>query len=149
MILNNEALIALVALVRITHLTRFDRSGPVTGPETIEHLCVMQEEREHSAYVARLVSGLASAWLAEPPPTFPFLESQCQRAALSANFHSARDETPPARSGPTGGEARCIGGCLRTVKRNLCRFCAFFSAAFARLWMAKKGENGQPTPFNA
>jgi hypothetical protein len=43
MILNNEALIALVALVRITHLTRFDRAGPVTGPTTIEHLCVLQK----------------------------------------------------------------------------------------------------------
>jgi len=33
----------------------------------------------------------------EPSPTFPFLESQCQRAQLGVNFHLAREAQPPAR----------------------------------------------------
>src|SRR5579862_571366 len=35
---RSAELLSLFALVRITHLTRFDRAGPVTGPTTIEHL---------------------------------------------------------------------------------------------------------------
>jgi hypothetical protein len=41
----------------------------------------------------------------EPPPTFPFLESQCQRAPLDVNFYHAREATPIARQ-----VARGVGG---------------------------------------
>jgi len=65
----------------------------------------MQEEREQFSVVARLVSGLASAWLAEPPPTFPFLESQCQRAVSKRELpfcqrrNAVRKVVPSGRRG--------------------------------------------------
>jgi hypothetical protein len=45
----------------------------------------------------------------EPPPTFPFLESQCQRANPDVNFNHARAATPPARQCPASG----VGGVYR------------------------------------
>ena len=67
----------------------------------------------------------------EPPPTFPFLESQCQRALLSVNFHHAREAIPPARQSLTGG----VGAVYRRAflpcqMRNERKFC-FFVSSFA------------------
>src|SRR6185437_7893255 len=88
----------------------------------------MQEEREQFSVVARLVNGLSSAWLAEPPPTFPFLESQCQRAAKSVNFHSARDETPPARLRPNGRRGVVYRGASWDCQTYFGPIFSFFSA---------------------
>src|SRR6476620_9430206 len=52
-----------------------------------------------SILLVRLASDVAT----EPPPTFPFLESQCQRAISDVNYHHAREATPPARQCPAGG----------------------------------------------
>src|SRR6185369_1979792 len=52
---------------------------------------------------------IAQVLAIEPSPTFPFLESQCQRAQLGANFHLAREATPPARACLTSG----VGGVYR------------------------------------
>jgi len=57
----------------------------------------------------------------EPPPTFPFLESQCQRAPLDVNFHHAREATPPARQLDRARWAADIGAALAQVKRFNCR----------------------------
>src|SRR5690349_3752398 len=60
-----------------------------------------------SILLVRLASDVAT----EPPPTFPFLESQCQRALSDVNFHHAREATPPARQCPAGG----VDGVYRRV----------------------------------
>jgi len=39
----------------------------------------------------------------EPPPTFPFLTHNVKELAFGANFHLARDATPPASCCPAGG----------------------------------------------
>src|SRR3974390_3549576 len=66
----------------------------------------------------------------EPPPTFPFLESQCQRAVSGTNFHHAREATPPARPlARRAAWARYIGGRLMPVKREISQNDGFFSAA--------------------
>jgi hypothetical protein len=72
------------------------------------------EEREFiSSILLPDFSGLliAQELAIEPPPTFPFLESQCQRAQLGANFHLAREATPFARPCLTSG----VGGVYRRV----------------------------------
>src|SRR5258708_28130933 len=56
------------------------------------------------------------AWQAEPPPTFPFLESQCQRAPHQRRVHFASDGLPPAGIAPRAAWARVIWGGLTQVK---------------------------------
>ena len=67
----------------------------------------------------------------EPSPTFPFLESQCQRAQLGANFHLAREDLPFARPCLACG----VGGVYRRANllcqmRNRADF-RFFVSRFA------------------
>src|SRR5215467_6976890 len=82
--------------------------GPVTGPNDIE-LHVLSCRRTRAFNVARFdrrprTSPYAS-WQAEPPPTFPFLESQCQRAPTKGEFsfcsrwNAARKTRPAKRRG--------------------------------------------------
>ena len=87
---------------------------------------------------------IAQVLAIEPSPTFPFLESQCQRAQLGANFHLAREALPPARPCLTSG----VGGVyrratLRCQIRNRREFRFFVSrfagasqglAAYANTW---------------
>jgi hypothetical protein len=75
---------------------------------------------------------LTSRAATEPPPTFPFLESQCQRATPKANLHSTRDGTPPARRGPTGGVGAVYRGLVfpsQTVNPLI------FRIFLTRLWI--------------
>ncbi|MDE2473438.1 MAG: hypothetical protein KGO48_00145, partial [Alphaproteobacteria bacterium] len=55
----------------------------------------LTEEREPKLDL--VLSGQGRTDAIEPPPTFPFLESQCQRAPSDVNFYHAREATPPAR----------------------------------------------------
>lgn len=77
--------------------------------------------RNASVRNARLVvsRSLRFRTTVEPPPTFPFLESQCQRTTSSANFHSTF-EAPPLATGCRCAPARwgCIGAGSGTVKRK-------------------------------
>src|SRR5260370_11519151 len=75
--------------------------------ETPNFMCCLAEEREQSTF-ARFVCPKAhglEAWQAEPPPTFPFLESQCQRAPTKGEFSfcsrwsAARKKRPAERRG--------------------------------------------------
>src|ERR1700733_5075505 len=103
-------------------------SGAVTAPNPIGLLFTcLAEEREHSACCSISQRRLASThgWPSRRPRS-PSSNHNVKEPALSTNFHSARDETPPARLGPTGGEARCIRGRHSAVKRIFQRFKAFF-----------------------
>ena len=79
------------------------------------HVCILLEERERSDGSIHYVQSFRFERDDKPPPTFPFLESQCQRAVSGTNFHHARDATPPARLCPAGGVGavyrRPIGAC--------------------------------------
>src|SRR5215831_1855599 len=94
------------------------------------------EERElMSSILLPDCSGLpiARELAIEPPPTFPFLESQCQRAQLGANSHLAREATPSARPCLTRG----VGGVYRRANllcqmRNRADF-RFFVSRFEGL----------------
>src|SRR5665213_2292374 len=81
-------------------MTRFDRAGPSQARTRSNIYYVMQEEREQFSVVARLVNGLSSAWLAEPPPTFPFLESQCQRAVSEHELSFCQRRNTARKVGP-------------------------------------------------
>jgi hypothetical protein len=70
----------------------------------------------------------------EPPPTFPFLESQCQRAISGANFNSARTLPPFARTVLRPAWAAYIGGQFRPVKRLFTQFSAFLKPRFCKLF---------------
>jgi hypothetical protein len=67
---------------------------PMENRETISFMSFFAEERERSECSIGTAQACARA-ATEPPPTFPFLESQCQRAPLKANFHSSRDGNRP------------------------------------------------------
>src|SRR5579871_646780 len=104
--------------------------GP-SGPKDIYFMSCLAEEREHSTLLDLLSEGGHSPlppWQAEPPPTFPFLESQCQRAPPRANFHSALDGTPPARKAGEAAWARVI--CGRGPRSQIPK-----SKYFQGLWM--------------
>jgi len=70
---------------------------------------------------------IAQVLAIEPSPTFPFLESQCQRAQLGANFHLAREALPLARPCLTSG----VGGVYRRVNL-LCQIRIDANFAFFR-----------------
>ena len=77
----------------------------------------------------------------EPPPTFPFLESQCQRADSSANFHSARTLQPSARSVLRPAWAGYIGGHVCPVKPVFRPLCAFSKPRFFKLFRGPCGSS--------
>ncbi len=67
--------------------------------------------RNASVRNARLVVPRACALSSdEPPPTFPFLESQCQRATSARNFQSRTSVPPCARSSVRRGKERVYRG---------------------------------------
>lgn len=80
-------------------------------PVSTETTCHLLEERERSECSIGYAQDLRPGQATEPPPTFPFLDSQCQRAVSGTKFHHARDATPPARRSPAGG----VGGVYRRV----------------------------------
>ena len=81
-----------IAYVRMTFDEVRGASGPVTGPKTHRtcmSLC-LAEEREQSTlcsihYAPKLIA-LDTRGKPKPPPTFPFLESQCQRARIQGEI---------------------------------------------------------------
>src|SRR5262245_48932011 len=68
----------------------------------------------------------------EPPPTFPFLESQCQRAVSDVNFHHAREATPPARHCPAGGVGAVYRRGLPACQTGIARYLHFFARIASR-----------------
>ena len=78
------------------------------GPKTL----ILQSRQKNASLELDLEFARLSPDVAiKPPPTFPFLESQCQRANSDVNFHHAREATPPARQCPAGG----VGAVYRRV----------------------------------
>lgn len=118
MILSNDADRSR-SRVRITHLTRFDRTSvPSQARRPTEHLSVMQKGTLASdSLLDCLTSRSRETMASEPPPTFPFLQSQCQRARLvqKNRFFSVVSSAAPRSSASARG--RFIGGALRAVKR--------------------------------
>jgi hypothetical protein len=124
MILNTrEALV----VVRNQNMTESDEPpGPWRTRAPIRIHVFFAEERERSECSIRFARGLTHEHATEPPPTFPFLESQCQRAALRHELllcqrsNAARKIVRPA-----GGADRVYRGVLRasqTVNEGLWQF---------------------------
>jgi hypothetical protein len=90
------------------------------------------EEREPMSSIC-FAQSLRIELAIEPPPTFPFLESQCQRAHFGVNFHHARKTTPPARSSPTGGVGAVYRRAVSPCQMRNFEFFAFFREASDRL----------------
>src|SRR5580698_8320994 len=62
---------------------------------------------------------LGHEWLIEPPPTFPFLKSQCQTARRPRRFARQNSTiTPRSRESREAAWARVIGAGSRRVKRK-------------------------------
>ena len=112
-------------------------------PETL----ILQSRQKNASLELDLVFARLSPDVAiKPPPTFPFLESQCQRAFSDVNFHLARETTPPARQGPAGG----VGAVYRRVllpcqTGNRAAFAFFGARRAAHCSNASAGHfGGQP-----
>ncbi len=69
-------------------------------------------------FIKRMAFAIRDA--TEPPPTFPFLKSQCQRARLKHEFPSCQRRNTARKASPAGGVGavyrRAAGQC-QTVKR--------------------------------
>jgi hypothetical protein len=82
---------------------------------------VFAEERElrngsiHCAHDAGLTTETIRE-ATEPPPTFPFLESQCQRAAFRREFSFWQRSDTARKASPAGG----VGAVYRGANR-LCQ----------------------------
>jgi len=119
-------------------------SGPVKIRRTSEFMsCLIAEERERSECSIGLPVRSYSRAATEPPPTFPFLESQCQRAALRHELllcqrSKAARKNEPRRAARTG----YIGRWLRRVKRESGQSGGFFaasdSAANPTCWLSRR-----------
>jgi hypothetical protein len=85
---------------------------------------VFAEERERSKRldsVSRLASILRPKSCALRPsrrPRSPSSNHNVKELLFSANFHSGREATPPARQARQAAWARCIGAQTRAVKRK-------------------------------
>ena len=114
MILNHHD--ALTFVVRKNLHDGVDRIRPM-GDRTRSVSCLYFARRTRAFGWLEFITfkAFASNVTTKPPPTFPFLKSQCQRAVSGTNFHHARDATPPARLCPAGGVGavyrRPIGAC--------------------------------------
>jgi hypothetical protein len=62
------------------------------GPASTETTCLtLQKKRERSDSSIQYAQDLRLEQATEPPPTFPFLESQCQRALFWREFSSCQE----------------------------------------------------------
>src|SRR5258708_7125827 len=108
---------------------------PSQAPKHRTSFMCLAEEREHSTLLDVLAQNPAQApglerWHHKPPPTFPFLESQCQRAPPEAKFHFARNGTPLASKVPASGVG---AGYMRQVLPCQTQIAIYFP----RLWTAE------------
>jgi len=106
-------------------------TGPVKIRRTSEFMsCLIAEERERSECSIGLPVSSYSRAATEPPPTFPFLESQCQRAALRHELSLCQRSKATRKNEPRRAARRgYIGRWLRRVKRETLRFFGNFAAS--------------------
>jgi hypothetical protein len=81
--------------------------GSVKIRKTSEFMsCLIAEERERSECSIGLPVSTHSRAATEPPPTFPFLESQCQRAALRHELYimPEKQSRPQERASASGAD---------------------------------------------
>ena len=72
---------------------------------------LLQKKRERSECSIQCAQGLRPGHATEPPPTFPFLESQCQRARRWRDLPSCQRRITARKAGPAGG----VGAVYRRV----------------------------------
>ena len=94
---------------------------------------VFAEERELRNGSIHLRIAFAIREATEPPPTFPFLESQCQRAAFRREFSFWQRSDTARKASPAGG----VGAVYRGANR-LCQ--TLKTKLFRRLWMDKNAR---------
>jgi len=94
---------------------------------------VFAEERELRNGSIHLRIAFAMRDATEPSPTFPFLESQCQRAAFRREFSFWQRSNTARKASPAGG----VGAVYRGANR-LCQ--TLKTKKFQRLWMSEKRD---------
>jgi hypothetical protein len=118
---------------------------------------VFAEERElrngsiHCAHDAGLTTETIRE-ATEPPPTFPFLESQSQRAVFRREFSFWQRNNTARKATPRAAWARCIGGltgCVKRKKQNNFSACGWMKTrCFPRISIAgNKARNRYPMWF--
>ena len=93
---------------------------------------VFAEERELRNGSIHLRIAFAIREATEPPPTFPFLESQCQRAAFRREFSFWQRSNTARKASPAGGVGAVYRGANRLCQTLKTKF-------FERLWMTENG----------
>ena len=107
MILNYHD--ALTFVVRKNLHDGVDRASTHGGSEHDQfHVCILLEERERSDSSIRLLKAFALSRATEPPPTFPFLDSQCQRAGLWRELPSCQRRRTARKVEPNGRRGRGV-----------------------------------------
>jgi len=103
--------------------------------ETPEHTCLSLQKNasfEMARFIVRMTCVIRDA--TEPSPTFPFLESQCQRAVFRREFSFWQRNNTACKASPASG----VGAVYRGANR-LCQ--TLKTKKFRRLWMSEKRRN--------